>query len=168
MSPATPREKKSPNLWLALLPGLLVLLGATGMFFWSRLSFLRAATAITAPDPNDAAAASKPAPSELLACLDTYGITMHTSEFYVAEYGGFRRPRPKNAPNELSTVLRGMVRNNCGRPLRQVSIYIEVNDAEGKRGQAWVPVGNIEQGQAGEFEKAWIGRVTEYKVTKAR
>ena len=163
-----PARKPAPKLWLAALPGLLVFLFAAGMFVYSSSQFSQVGAAITAPGPEEPGAPPKPSPGELLSCVETYGVTMHTSEFYVSELGGFRRPRPKNSPNELSTVLRGMVRNNCGRPLRQVGIFIEVRDAEGRRGSAWVAVGNLAQGQADTFEKAWIGRVTEYKVTKVR
>ena len=161
-------QKKSPNIWLAALPGLLVFAGAVGMFLYSSLQFSTVGAAITAPAPDEPGAPPKPAPDELLGCVQTYGVTMHTSESYVRELGGFQRPRPKNAPAELSTVLRGMIRNNCGRPLKRVEVFIEVKDGEGRRGSGWTSAGNLAQGQAEPFEKAWMGRVTEYKVTKVR
>lgn len=168
MSPAEPQEKKSPNLWLAVLPGVLVFLGAIGMFFFSSFNFAKVGAIITAPDPKNELAVNKPAPGELLACIETHSVTMHTSESYVAERGGFAQQRRKNAPTELATVLRGMVRNNCGRPIRRVELFFEVRDAEGRRGAGWVFAGPLDQGQGATFEKAWMGRVTEYKVTKAR
>jgi hypothetical protein len=161
-------SKPAPKLWLAALPGLLVFAGAAGMFLYSSRQFSQAGAAITEPAAGETSLVSKPAPSELMACIETYAVSMHTSESYVSEMNGFPRQRPKNAPAELSTVLRGMVRNNCGRPVRRLEIFIEVRDAEGRRGSGWTTVGSLDLGQAGTFERAWMGRVTEYKVTKAR
>lgn len=164
----TQARKTAPNLWLAVLPGVLVFAGATGMYFYSSFEFSRVGAAITEPPKEEAGGVTRPSPDELMSCLETYGVTMHTSESYVPEMGGFPRQRQKNGPSELSTVLRGMIRNNCGRRLRRAEIFLEVRDAEGKAGSGWAAVGSLDHGQADTFEKAWMGRVTEYKVTKAR
>ncbi|MEP7364300.1 MAG: FxLYD domain-containing protein [Acidobacteriota bacterium] len=169
MSEAQPNASKpTPNLWLAILPGILVFAGASGMFLYSSREFSSAGAAITAPDPKDEIAASKPSPGEMMSCIETYGVTMSTSESYVRESNGFPQSRPKNSTGELSTVLRGMIRNNCGRPLRRVEVFMEVRDADGNKGAGWAAVGHLEHGQAEPFERAWMGRITEYKVTKAR
>ena len=102
-----------------------------------------------------------------LECVETYGITLHTSEFYVSE-GLTQFKHPKNAPRELSTVLNGVARNNCGKPLNNVRIRIRVRSADGKRGDAWATVGTLETGEAKPFERAWMGPVTTYEIAEIR
>lgn len=162
-----PRSRKSsPNLWLAVLPGVLVFAGATGMFFYSSMQFSTAGSALTArEEPSDE---PEPEPSELLACVEVYGVTMHASESYVSDAGGIPQRPAKNAPTEISTVLRGMVRNNCGRDLGRVEVQLEVRDGQGQRGGGWIAAGHLAVGQASSFEKAWMGRITSYKVMKVR
>ena len=160
------QRKSSPSLWLAVVPGVLVFAGATGMFFYSSMQFSADGSAINAS--NETPLESKPEPSELLSCVEIYGVTMHSSESYVREMNGLPQKRPKNAPSEISTVLRGMIRNNCGRNLGRVEAQLEVRDDEGKLGRGWVAGGRLANGQAASFEKAWMGRVTSYKVLKVR
>lgn len=162
----TKERKASPSLWLAVVPGLLVFAGATGMFFYSSLQFGAASSAIAAS--NETPLEPKPEPSELMSCVEVYGVTMHSSESYVREMNGLPQRRPKNAPNEISTVLRGMIRNNCGRNLGRVEAQLEVRDDEGKVGRGWITGGRLASGQAASFEKAWMGRVTSYTVIKVR
>jgi len=161
-----PERKSSPSLWLAVLPGVLVFAGATGMFFYSSMHTGAAARAITASD--ETSLEPSPDPGELAACVEIYGVTMHSSESYVPEYNGMPRKRPRNAPADISTVLRGMIRNNCGRNLGRVEAQLEVRDDEGKVGRGWITGGRLATGQAASFEKAWMGRVTSYKVLKVR
>lgn len=160
------QRKSSPSLWLALVPGVLVFAGATGMFFYSSMQFGAAGSAINASDETPLE--SKPEPSELMSCVEIYGVTMHSSESYVREMNGLPQRRPKNAPSEISTVLRGMIRNNCGRNLGRVEAQLEVRDDEGKVGRGWITGGRLSSGQAASFEKAWMGRVTSYTVVKVR
>ncbi|MBN8732119.1 MAG: hypothetical protein J0L64_16380 [Acidobacteria bacterium] len=167
MPEAPPQQRKSsPSLWLAVVPGVLVFTGATGMFFYSSMQFGAAGSAINASDETPLE--SKPESSELMSCVEIYGVTMHSSESYVREMNGLPQRRPKNAPSDMSTVLRGMIRNNCGRNLGRVEVQLEVRDDEGKLGRGWVAGGRLANGQAASFEKAWMGRVTSYKVLKVR
>lgn len=170
MADVPPQPPKPPqNLWLAVLPGLLVFSAATGMFIRSSMDTRAAASALTQPAPLEQPASSgKPAENELLQCVEVYGVTMHTSEDYVPERGGYATARRKNAPNYISTVLRGMMRNNCGRPLPRVEAQLEVTADDGATGLGWVAAGNLAAGQGGSFEKAWMGRVTSYKVVRVR
>ncbi|MBK7931045.1 MAG: hypothetical protein IPJ98_27300 [Bryobacterales bacterium] len=162
-----PQQRKSSlSLWLAVVPGVLVFAGATGMFFYSSMQFSAARSALNARDETPLE--SKPEPSELMNCVEIYGVTMHSSESYVREMNGLPQRRPKNAPSEISTVLRGMIRNNCGRHLGRVEAQLEVRDDEGKLGRGWIAGGRLASGQGASFEKAWIGRVTSYKVLKVR
>ena len=104
-----------------------------------------------------------------LDCVETYALTLHSSEFFVPENHGLVQPKRKDGgPTELSTVLRGMARNNCGEPLHNVRIHMKVADAAGKRGDGWASVGTLERGEVKPFERAWMGRVTTYEVTEIR
>ncbi len=103
-----------------------------------------------------------PKPSHSLGCVDTYGINLANSEYYVPEGQQFL-PR-KTA--ELSTVLSGMVRNNCGQKLKSVTIHINVHDDDGKRGDGVVTFFELNDGEAKPFSKAWMGRVTSYEIGK--
>lgn len=105
---------------------------------------------------------SKPAKS--LTCVETYGITLANSEFYVREGQQFS---PRGTP-EISTVLSGMVRNDCGEFLKSVTIPIQVRDDAGKRGDGSVTVSELNAGEAKLFSKAWMGRVTSYEIGKIR
>jgi hypothetical protein len=148
------------SLWVAALPGLAVLALATGFTAYQFGQFREASAAVV---PGGGAPA---APK--LDCVETYAITLHTSEFYVREGGAGLVRRPKNAPPELSTVLRGMARNGCEKPLKNVRVRIRVKDDEGKRGDAWADVGTLAVGQGRPFERAWIGRVTSYEIVDIR
>ena len=101
-------------------------------------------------------------------CVETYGITLHTSWSHVREYSLLAPRQGKNAPNEEATVLRGMARNGCGEPLRNVRVKINVRDASGSKGSGWADVGVLAIGQVRSFEKAWMGRVTSYEVVEIR
>ena len=101
--------------------------------------------------------------SKSLTCLETYSVTLTNSQFYVRE-GQQYAPPPQTTEN--STVVSGMVRNDCGEPLKSVTIHINVHDDEGKRGNGAVTVSDLNPGQAKPFSKAWMGRVTSYEIEK--
>ena len=101
-------------------------------------------------------------PSKSLACVETYGITLTNSEYYVPEGQQFS---PRKTP-ELSTVVSGMVRNDCGELLKSVTIHINVRDDQGKRGEGSVTVSELNPGEAKPFSKAWMGRVASYEIGK--
>ena len=138
--------------WLAALPGLvLVTIFAVRAFVQTG----QASRAVSGS--NDVL---KPAKS--LACVETYGVTLTNSEYYVPEGQQFS---PRETP-ELSTVVSGMVRNDCGELLKSVTIHINVRDAGGKPGNASVTVSELNSGEAKPFSKAWMGRVTSYEIAK--
>ena len=101
-------------------------------------------------------------PSKLLACVEPYSVTLTNSEFYVPEGQQFS---PQKS-NELSTVVSGMIRNDCGELLKSVTIHINVRDDDGKRGDGSVTVSDLNPGEAKPFSKAWMGRVTSYEITR--
>ena len=96
-----------------------------------------------------------PKPSKSLKCVEVYGVTLANSEYYVPEGTFYRDPQK---PVELSTVLSGMVRNDCGEPLRTVTIHINVRDDDRRRGDGSVSVSDLNPGEAKPFSKAWMGR----------
>jgi hypothetical protein len=99
--------------------------------------------------------------SKSLTCAEPYSVTLTNSEFYVPEGQQFV-PRKSN---EISTVVSGMIRNDCGEPLKLVTIHINVRDDDGKRGDGSVTVSDLNPGEAKPFSKAWMGRVTWYEIT---
>ena len=103
-------------------------------------------------------------PSKSLACVEAYSVTLTNSQNYVPEGQEFV-PRNKVEP---STVVSGMVRNDCGESLKSVTIHINVRDDDGKRGDGSVTVEDLNPGEAKPFSKAWMGRVTSYEITKIR
>lgn len=98
--------------------------------------------------------------SNSLSCVDTYGITLSNSEYYVPEGQEFV---PRHT-TEISTVVSGQVRNNCGELLKSVTIHINVSDDSGKRGSGTVTVSGLSPGEVKPFSKAWMGRVTAYEI----
>ena len=101
-------------------------------------------------------------PAKPPACVETYGVTLTNSEYYVPEGQQFS---PRTTP-EVSTVVSGMVRNDCGEPLNSVTIHIKVRDASGKRGDGLATVSELNSGEAKPFSHAWMGRVTSYEIGK--
>ena len=101
-------------------------------------------------------------PSKSLACVEPYSVTLTNSEFYVPEGQQFS-PRKST---DLSTVVSGMIRNDCGELLKSVTIHINVRDDDGKRGDGSVTVSDLNPGEAKPFSKAWMGRVTSYEITR--
>jgi hypothetical protein len=150
--PIEPGKTKLPK-WLAVLPALVFVAIVTGR---ALVQMGQAARAVTGKDT------SQPAPS--LSCVETYAVTLSNSEFYVPEGQQFR---PRQTP-QISTVVSGMVRNECGEPLKSVTIPIRVRDDDGKRGEGSVTVSELNPGQAKLFSKAWMGRVTSYEIGKIR
>jgi hypothetical protein len=148
--PIEPRRAKFPR-WLGVLPGLLL------VTIFSVRAFVQMGQATRVVSGN---ATSNP--SKSLACVEVYSVSLSNSEFYVPEGQEFS---PRKAP-ELSTVLSGMVRNDCGEPLKSATIHIQVRDAAGKRGQGSVTITELNLGQAKPFSKAWMGRVTSYEIGK--
>ena len=105
-----------------------------------------------------------PSSSSSLSCVEPYAVNLSNSEFYVREGEQFM-PRKKT---ELSTVVSGMVRNDCGKVLKSVTIYIKVRDDAGKRGAGSVTVSDLNPGEAKAFSKAWMGQVTSYEIANIR
>jgi len=96
--------------------------------------------------------------------VETYGITLTNSEFYVPEGQQFS---PRQTP-KLSTVVSGMARNDCGELLKSVTIHIQVRDDAGKRGEGSVLIPDLGPGESKPFSKAWMGRVASYEIDKIR
>jgi hypothetical protein len=147
--PKEPRDTKFPR-WLAALPGLVLVTIFAGR------AFVQTGQASRAVSGSDA---SKP---KSLACVETYSVTLANSEYYVSEGQQFS---PRKTP-ELSTVVNGMVRNDCGELLKSVTIHITVSDGDGKRGDGSVTVSDLNSGESKPFSKAWMGRVTSYEIGK--
>jgi len=143
-------------LWLGFLP----LIAPLFLAVHAGLQFSRAAQAI---NPDSGSASDRPGgPS----CVDTYGITLNASEFYVRE--GTQFTPNKNQTPEVSTVLRGMARNGCGENLKRVRIRFVVHDDDGRKGTGVYVIEQMENGEAKPFEHAWMGRITSYEVTADR
>jgi hypothetical protein len=146
---------------MALVPGMITVALTTGFVIYQFGQF-RGVSGVIAPGGG-----SNPTEGGR-ECVETYGITLHTSEFFVREMPGSGPFRPKNAPRELSTVVRGNARNGCGQPLKKVQIRIKVHGDDGKNGAAWADVGDLGTGQSKPFERAWMGRVTSYEIAEVR
>ena len=111
------------------------------------------------PDSDDS-----PRPSHQ-SCVETYGITLNSSEYYVREWApGIPAANPSGTP-ELSTVLRGMARNGCGENLKSVKIKFVVRDEEGHTGRGSYLIDSMMIGEVKSFEGAWMGKLTSYEVT---
>ncbi|HEX4596100.1 MAG TPA: FxLYD domain-containing protein [Bryobacteraceae bacterium] len=134
-----------------VLPGLVIVTIFAGR------AFVQVGQASRAVSGN---ATSKP--SKSLACVEAYSVTLTNSQFYVPEGQEFT-PRTTTEP---STVVSGMVRNDCGETLKSVTIHINVRDEAGKRGDGSVTVSDLNSGEAKPFSKAWMGRVTSYEIGK--
>ena len=156
MTPIGPEPPKGPvlpkvPLWLAVVPGLVI---ATIFASRSIVQTGQAARAIS----------GDVTPKPALTCIEPYGVNLSNSEFYVREGEQFV-PRKKT---EISTVVSGMVKNDCGETLKSVTISMEVSDDDGKRGSGSVTVSDLGPGQAKPFSKAWMGRITSYQIVKVR
>jgi hypothetical protein len=148
--PIEPKANKFPR-WLAAVPGLVI-----ATIFAGR-AFLQMGQASKAVSGGDSFLSSKS-----LSCVETYSVNLANSEYYVPEGQQFS-PR-KTA--EISTVVSGMVRNDCGKPLKSVTIHISVRDDSGKRGDGSVAVEDLNPGEVKAFSRAWMGRVTSYEIGK--
>jgi hypothetical protein len=135
---------------IAALPALIATCFAVNAF----VQMGHASRAISGNDTSKSA--------KSLQCVETYAITLANSEYYVKE--GTWTP-PGGTP-EVSTVLNGMVRNDCGEPLKKVSIEFNVRDDAGKRGIGSAVVFELNAGEAKPFSKAWMGHVTSYEIVK--
>jgi hypothetical protein len=155
--PATPQPsppKRSFPLWSAALPGLLI---AIYLVVRTTVQFASAAKAI-----NPSAAGSQNRVNSL-ACIETYSVTLDSSQLYVPEWqAGI--PMNSGSPSQPSTVLRGMALNSCGENLKNVQLRFVVHDDAGKRGDGFFQFPDIAAGEAKPFEKAWMGRVTSYEI----
>ena len=148
--PNRPKGSKLP-WWLGALPGV-----AFAAFFAVR-AFVQMGHASGAVSGDDRLKASKS-----LACIEPYSVTLTNSEYYVPEGQQFS-PRKST---ELSTVVSGMIRNDCGELRKSVTIHINVRDDDGKRGDGSVTVSDLNPGEAKPFSKAWMGRVTSYEIKR--
>jgi hypothetical protein len=159
-NPRQQAQQNSRSVWPALIPAFLVLGIGAAMVHKQRSSFQAA---------EDAMAIEPQAPPSGKKCVETYAITLHTSEYHVREVSpGVPAVRKKGAPRELSTVIRGTARNGCPHKQRGVRVRVNVFDEKGKRGSAWAKLGNMAIGQAKPFELAWMGRVTKYEIAEIR
>ncbi len=158
-----PEVARRLPLWLAVVPALLV-----PVFFMFRAA--TQFTAVVGASGVDTAETFSRTGAEktALACVETYSITPHTSESYVSTRGVTEKTRRPNAPKELSTVLRGMVRNACGEKLKTVTMKFSVHDDDGKVGSGYLSLENMENGEARPFEKVWIGWVTSWDIRSSR
>jgi len=148
--PIEPKGTKLPR-WLGAVPGLvLVTIFAVRAF----VQMGQASGAVSGTGTFK--------PSKSLACVETYSVTLTNSQFYVPEGQQFSPPKTP----ELSTVVSGMVRNDCGELLKSVTVHIKVSDDDGKRGNGSVTVSDLNPGEAKSFSKAWMGRITSYEISK--
>jgi hypothetical protein len=109
-----------------------------------------------------------PRESNRASCVETYGITLTTSELYVREWSlGAPANNPNKSP-ELSTLLRGMAHNGCGENLKNVRIRFVVHDDDRRKGDGFYLIESMAIGESKSFERAWMGRVTSYEVTADR
>jgi hypothetical protein len=150
--PIQPEKAKFPR-WLAVLPAFLLVTIFGGR---ALVQTHNAAKAVTAQDPSST--------MRTLSCVEVYGISLANSEYYVPEGQQFL---PRTTPR-ISTVLNGMVRNDCGEPLKSVTISISVLDDAGKRGDGYVTVSDLNPSVAKPFDRAWMGRVTQYEIGTIR
>jgi len=151
------RPKRFP-MWVAALPGLLFMIVAM-------VSLVRASKAVNPAAGDPAVTPNKPA------CVDTYGITLNLSEYYVREWQLGDPVLPQRGDNktpELSTVLRGMARNGCGEDVKNVRLKMVVHDDAGKKGEGFYFIEKMAAGEVTAFEKAWMGKVVTYEVTSNR
>ena len=148
-----PETRKSAlRPWLAALPALLLVTIFAGR------ALIQMGQASRAISGNDMSKASKS-----LRCVETYSVTLTNSEYYVPE-GTWSRP----ATPQLATVVSGMVRNDCGEPLKTVTIHLTVRDDNGRRGTGSVPISGLNPGEAKPFSKAWMGRITSYEIAEIK
>ena len=103
-------------------------------------------------------------------CVETYGITLNLSEYYVREWqlGDPVVPNRQDKTPEVSTVVRGMARNSCGEEVKNVQIKFVVHDDAGKKGEGSYLIESMAAGEVKAFEKAWMGKVVSYDVTANR
>ena len=154
-SQPSPPKRRFP-LWSAALPGLLI---AIYLVVRTTVQFASAAKAI-----NPSATSSQNRANSL-ACIETYSVTLDSSQLYVPEWQA-GMPLNSNSPNpsQPSTVLRGMALNGCGENLKNVQLRFVVHDDVGKRGDGYFLIADIAAGEAKPFEKAWMGHVTSYEI----
>ena len=154
-SPQPSSPKRSFPLWSAALPGLLI---AIYLVVRTTVQFASAAKAINPSAGNSQKTSNR------LACIDTYSVTLDSSQLYVPEWqAGI--PMNSATPSQPSTVLRGMALNSCGENLRNVQLLFVVHDDAGKKGEGFFQIADIAAGEAKPFEKAWMGHVTSYEIT---
>lgn len=142
-------------MWIAALPALLFM--AFALVF-----FVKASKAINP--------VSGPATESKAVCVDTYGITLNLSEYYVREWqlGDPAIPQREDKTPEISTVLRGMAHNGCGEDIKNVRIKMVVHDDAGKKGEGFYLIESMATGEVKAFEKAWMGKVVSYDLTTNR
>jgi hypothetical protein len=140
---------------MAALPALLI---AAYLMVRATLQFSVAAKAI-----NPVAANSQKA-SNRLECIETYSVTLDSSQLYVPEW----QVGMQANPSQLATVLRGMARNGCGENMKNVRLYFVVHDDAGKKGEGFFNIDEIAASETKRFEKAWMGHVISYEITAGR
>ncbi|HLJ50163.1 MAG TPA: hypothetical protein VKU01_29320 [Bryobacteraceae bacterium] len=143
--------KRRFPLWVATLPAVLFMLFAMSQF--SRVA------GVVGPGSG-----GRPATSKRLGCVETYGISLDLSEYYVRDLGGGIPVPSKTQTPELSTVMRGMARNGCGEQLKNVRLRFVVHDDVGRKGEGTYLIDSMADGEVKSFERAWMGRVTSYEI----
>jgi hypothetical protein len=141
-------------MWLAALPAVFLMM-------FSFVTFSRVGTKIK---PEDHAVKS-------LSCIDTYGVTLNLSDQYVPapeSTVGTWSNNTNNKTPQISTVVRGVARNNCGENLKNVRLKFVVHDDGGASGDGFYLFDDLSNGEVKTFERAWMGRVTSYEITAGR
>ena len=155
-NPSAPKPQRPPSIrrfpaWIAALPAIFLTVNAAVQF--SRIS--------QKINPGSGK-------QNVLSCVETYGITLDLSEYYVRDNGmGFPAPRRNETP-ELSTVVKGMARNNCGEEIKDLRLKFVVHDDAGRKGEGSFLLGRMVPGDIKPFERAWMGRVTFYNIEALR
>ena len=154
--PDSPSPRRRLPAWTAAIPALLI----TVFFVRNVFQFSGVAAAI---NPNSGSGHGK-----TLACVETYGITLNTSDEYVPELMPGVPADTQGKPREISTVVKGLARNGCEENLKNLTIKFAVRDDQGKRGNGTFLIDSLTMGEIKPFERAWMGRVTSYDITAER
>ncbi len=146
--------KRKYPLWLALVPVLMV-----PSYFLMHIAF-QFGRASESMQVEYASVSAKDA----LGCVVPYGVTQHSSEFWTTS----RESDHSKLPTEKSTVLRGMVRNDCGTPLKHVRLYFLIRDEKEQAGMGTLDIYDVDQGGVKEFERAFMGAIVSWEITASK
>jgi hypothetical protein len=158
-TPPPSAPKRRLPLWVAALPALLI-----PIFLMVRATVQFSAAAKT----FNPVSSDQQKSSNRLACVETYGITLNSSQLNVPEWQVGIPANSGNSTPQLSTVLRGMARNGCDENLTEIRLHFVVHDDAGRKGEGFFLINSLSTGDAKPFEKAWMGRVASYEITASR